>query len=108
MASCDLFQMKEWSDASGQVWLLEQMENRHRRNVLAWLRRRSEQLALQFALDELASPFSPDPDSMASDDFEDYLHWLCDHHEQWLEQTPLVQRLLQLSPDPSPIYAAQR
>lgn len=90
----DILQQSErWKDKQGNVWLLAEMTPRHRRNLLAFLRRNASGIAFRDALIAITGPFAPRGE-MASEDFGDYLEER--DPDEWLNSTPLVARLAEM------------
>lgn len=87
-----LHQDKEWIDADGHRWRIEDMESSHRRNLLRFLRRRAGHLASKDAMIMSCGPMAPCGD-MATMACEDATDWMMDHPRAWLETTALVTRL---------------
>lgn len=90
-----LHQNKEWIDRSGKRWKLEDMESSHRSNLLAFLRQRALSLAFKDTMLEEISPLAPGGD-MALDAMYEAQDWRLQNPKEWLEQTPLVKRLVEL------------
>lgn len=92
----DLLEQDEvWVTQEGETLRLEDMEPRHRRNTLAFLRRRAHELHERMSLYYITVP-APTAD-IASLMFE---REMTEHFEKepkvWLEEQPLMQRLAAL------------
>lgn len=88
-----LAQTERWTDAEGNEWRLEDMTPRHRANALRYLRRRAESLHTQASMEWLRSPLALSGEGAGDEaDF-----WADDDAEKWLEEQPLVKRLVELS-----------
>lgn len=90
-----LYQADRWIDAEGTEHQLETMMASHRRNLLAWLRRRAAGLEFRDALLTYAGPFAP-RGVAACDAVEMAMAERCEDPAGWLESTPLVTRLREL------------
>lgn len=85
----DLDNDETWTTGDGETIALEDMEPRHRRNVLAWLEKRAEALKLADDL-SLCSVVGPSGDA-ASDMFEMSVGQQFEMSAaEWLEEQPLV------------------
>lgn len=88
-----LAQDQRWKTKDGSVIELTAMTVSHRRNLLAFLRRNAAKLEFRDGMIALTGPMAPRGE-MAAEDLGDYL---ADRDpDEWLNSTPLVQRLAQL------------
>lgn len=90
-----LHQGERWKDAEGNVHRLDEMMASHRRNLLAFLRRRALHLAIADAEVAMFGPLAPRGE-MATDECEKAIDWQTDNAQEWLEGTKLVTRLREL------------
>lgn len=93
MASPD--QAEIWIDQTGRVWRLEEMASSHRQNLIAWLRRQAMSLRDLVALEFTTFPL-PNGDMATEAVMNDFDRMLSEDPIQWLESTPLYQRLVEL------------
>lgn len=97
---------KSWTDAEGKYWRLEEMDPRHRRNVLRFVRERALiYYAANEIREELFDDYMPEETYVTEDQMARFLPielGLGRHKESdakaWLEETPLVKRLVELEP----------
>lgn len=92
-------QGKVWITRDGRKFFVEEMEPEHRANLLAWLRRRAR--TLHFCVAGLSVSGMPNVDTAAYDMVSDALDREIDMDpEKWLEEQPLVRRLVELEDRP--------
>lgn len=85
-----LNQEKTWVDAEGTAWLLEEMDPRHRLNVLNLLTRSRASLAMREAIEHLAGPLAARGDIAAADEAD----YLAERDvDEWFNRLPLIRRL---------------
>jgi hypothetical protein len=90
-----LYQAEVWTTKDGREIALGDMTPEHRRNLLAWIRRRAEQLKWSAELRICAGP-GPSGDA-ASDCFDAIFdEMLRTPAAEWIEEQPLVARLREL------------
>lgn len=90
-----LYQDVWWKDATGRRVRLVDMTKRHRRNLLAFLRRNAASIELADGIISLTGPFAPRGD-MASDAADHALDQRGEDPVGWLETTPFVVKLREL------------
>lgn len=85
-----------WIDAAGKVHLIETIKPRYARNILRWLESRAP---LLHDMECLRMAGTPAPTAeQASYDFDDAFNHLNEMDpKDWLEESPLVQNLRQIS-----------
>lgn len=89
------YQDRVWIDQTGKEWRLEEMEPRHRANLIAWMERH----AFAFHDRECSRmALGPRPQGdMAQYEFDRSFDELLDTDPlEWLRSTPLYQRLVEL------------
>jgi hypothetical protein len=101
-----VFNDKSWTDAEGKYWKLEDMDPLHRHNVLRFVRDRAlVYFAAHSIREELFDPYEPKETYVTEEQMTGFLPielQLGRHKEldakEWLEETPLVKRLVELEP----------
>lgn len=96
-----VFDNSHWTDATGKWWRLEEMESRHQRNVLKFVRERALiYYAAHQIREELFDPYMPKETYVTEAEMARFLPIELEmgrHSEnearEWLEETPLVLRL---------------
>lgn len=85
-----LHQAETWTDAAGTTWRLEEMDPRHRLNVLNLLTRNRASLEMREAIEQLGGPLAARGDVAAADEAD----CLADRDvDEWFNRLPLVRQL---------------
>lgn len=89
-----LNQTEIWVDASGDILNIEDMEESHKINLMNWLVRNAAILEIEDAISLIHSPLTPHVDTVAHDDFSNYLDGrIAEGAEEWMCNTELYKAL---------------
>lgn len=92
----DLWDDKEWTTRDGDTIALEDMTDSHRRNLISWLRRNAGVLKHAEEMAFVSGPMPSAETEAWSMVMGGVQEWLNEDPQEWLEETPLMIRLLEL------------